>query len=691
MSNSLHDLFYKLMNEYGDEYSKAWGSLNFKSTFREIVSETIPDCIKRKVDLEDYYRVKGSYGTGRWAAVPWIAIFNTRITTSVQSGVFVVYLLNKDTKELFLILGQGVAGAKDKNDLSITTKALQSKFGTLSSIFNTDSIVTGNKGYDAGTIFSRKYTLKDLPDDAVLIDELKQYLDVYNEYFESIAGGEKNEHQDNNDAEWTPSLDEYHPGLYKDDWIGLLNDRSVFSFNNLRLIKMYLELDPAGCGRLAEHYGGTSNQYTTRTNNLCRRVVAKTGCNTLTEANVKYWPVLFQGRYEGKNFIYKLRDELKEALIEFDFSILNIEEMTNKDRVGKITKCINGKGYHYSESLIKNFYLSLKTKPFVILAGISGTGKSKLAEKFAEAIGAEFKLISVRPDWSDSTDLLGHLNLDGEFIPGELTNILYDANMNLSTPYIICLDEMNLARVEYYFSDFLSKIESIQTIDGVRKSGDMLDKSAFGKDEGAFEEYGSVHISDNVYIVGTVNMDETTFPFSKKVLDRANTIELSDVNLWLGLDEKHEEIEAPVANNAFLQREYSSFRACYDNNEESVGKVISLLEKINEVLIGINAQVAFRVRDEISFYVTAAEKNNLLTFNEAMDNAIMQKILPRVQGSSNDLETVFLDLFKIMVEDAGADSVEDYDTSSAVFKKSADKIKFMYRRLESDGYTSYWI
>ena len=114
----------------------------------------------------------------------------------------------------------------------------------------------------------------------------------------------------------------------------------------------------------------------------------------------------------------------------------------------RINQYINGNGYIYSYEELSNFYLSLKTKPFVILAGISGTGKSKLVRLFAESINAKFKSIPVKPDWNDSTELLGYKNIKDEFVKGELYKVIDEAKEHLDTPYFVCLDEMNLARVE---------------------------------------------------------------------------------------------------------------------------------------------------------------------------------------------------------------------------------------------------
>ena len=234
-------------------------------------------------------------------------------------------------------------------------------------------------------------------------------------------------------------------------------------------------------------------------------------------------------------------------------------QMSVKESIERIKEYIAGQGFQYPEGVIDNFYLSLKSKPFVILAGTSGTGKTRLIKLFAEALGStsaerggngRYKLVPVRPDWSDSSDLFGHVNLKGEFVPGAIIDFIKSAASDLSHPYFLCLDEMNLARVEYYLSDFLSIIETRERVnDEIITDEIVLDQSAAAK-------YGKVILPENLYIIGTVNMDETTFPFSRKVLDRANTIEFSYVDLLPNFVETEDNVETVPQGNNFLKAEY---------------------------------------------------------------------------------------------------------------------------------------
>ncbi len=258
--------------------------------------------------------------------------------------------------------------------------------------------------------------------------------------------------------------------------------------------------------------------------------------------------------------------------------------------IDKIFIHISNGGFIYSKQNIKNLYLSLKTKPFVILSGISGTGKSKLAKLFAESLGStsenkRFTLIPVRPDWSDSSDLIGYKDLNGTFHPGILTTTIEKAINNTEHPYIVCLDEMNLARVEYYLSDILSVIESryIDT-DGKIKTDKLIRKELLGDDEEIIKKYGNIYIPENLYIIGTVNMDETTFPFSKKVLDRANTIEFNEVNLGFNFDSfEQQQIEQKEFSNNFLKSKYLKLIDCKEEKEIAT-EIINELININNRL-----------------------------------------------------------------------------------------------------------
>ena len=373
--------------------------------------------------------------------------------------------------------------------------------------------------------------------------------------------------------------------------------------------------------------------------------------------------------------------------------------MSISETISSIKKYIENNGFSYDGSLIENFYLSLKSKPFVILAGTSGTGKTRLVKLFTEAIDAKYKLIPVRPDWSDSSDLLGYSDLNGHFHAGEMLKFVGEAIDNPDVPYILCLDEMNLARVEYYLSDILSVIETRDKKDGHIVTIPLLSEKRTDADTGI--EYENPAFPENLYIVGTVNMDETTFPFSKKVLDRANTIEFNYVDLTPDFYEQDEAVEKLSLPNDFLKTEYLILQTDCQDDMDFVASVSQELQELNGILKKGNAHVGYRVRDEICFYMLNNKKAQLLSRDEAFDNEIMQKILPRLQGSSLSTKAVLCDLFKEIAGDYDgygsssgnvAGAMDDKVKNGPVrYPRSAEKIAFMVRRFEEDGFTSYWL
>ncbi len=319
---------------------------------------------------------------------------------------------------------------------------------------------------------------------------------------------------------------------------------------------------------------------------------------------------------------------------------------------------------------------------------------------FSESIGAtkengRYSQIAVRPDWNDSSDLLGFNDINGKFKPGPLTTVIKGANDNPFKPYIICLDEMNLSRVEYYFSDFLSLIET-RDKDGY---SDPLFKPEYFMIEEDRQAYKDLRLSPNIYVIGTVNMDETTFPFSKKVLDRANTIEFSSVHLLPKRPDSKVDLAITEVSNTILMASYNLLNDCLVDNYDYITSVVKKLEEVNKILETASLHVGYRVRDEICFYMLYNSQFGLLSEDDAFDYQLMQKILPRIQGSNGVLSGVLIDLFKLAAGkqfskdnvNVGEEALRYVQEVEKIgpYPRTARKIATMLWRFE-DGFTSFW-
>jgi 5-methylcytosine-specific restriction enzyme B len=379
-----------------------------------------------------------------------------------------------------------------------------------------------------------------------------------------------------------------------------------------------------------------------------------------------------------------------EKYVEIKMNMKPISESHSYETiVNHIHSYISGKGFYYTKEEVANLFLSLKTKPFVILSGISGTGKTKIVQWLAESVGAteengRFTLIPVRPDWNDGSDLLGYVDIKGEFKAGPLTKVVLEAEQNQKEPYFVLLDEMNLARVEHYFSDVLSVMESRRWENGKIVSSKLLPKEIAGRD---------IYLPANVYIIGTVNMDETTHPFSKKVLDRANTIEFNRVQLdHLDFLKELKQVEPMKLSQEAFAAKYLHLKDVYQRYPHVVERATSELVKVNTYLQPLGAHIGYRVRDEICFYLACNEEGKLMEFENAFDHCLLQKILPRVSGSDARVQRALEQLFTFCT---GIELNGEYDAlldfTYAKYPKSADKILHMLRRLADDGFTSFWI
>ena len=364
-----------------------------------------------------------------------------------------------------------------------------------------------------------------------------------------------------------------------------------------------------------------------------------------------------------------------------------------------------------------------------MLAGISGTGKSRIVRELAracwEADSEEYKaqkpknfaMIQVKPNWHDSSELIGYVSrVSGEpvYVAGDFLKFIAKAWENLDVPHFLCLDEMNLAPVEQYFAEYLSVIESRKNKDGEIVTDAIIEKCA---EQWYFDLTAKLTTNDdvrtrfmnegitipkNLIVVGTVNMDETTFSFSRKVLDRAMTIEMNEVDLEGGLDKKYESIgklgEAELIGYAVEGVDV------YADNKEVCDTAISYLKAINEKLEGTPFKVAYRTRNEFLLYVV----NNLpynkdengedipqeMVIARALDEITNMKILSRIEGDETKVSERFLnDLRETIKKELNRISQKEYSGTKGKEGKeyavSLAKLKEMTTRLGS-GYTSFW-
>ena len=449
-------------------------------------------------------------------------------------------------------------------------------------------------------------------------------------------------------------------------------------------------------------------------------------------------------------------------------------------------KTLNSNGFDYLKVLenrkatymYDKYLAAIRTKPFVLLAGISGTGKSRMVRQLArgccpagsalvdEQKPGNFELISVRPNWHDSTELMGYVTrITGNGAPKynltPFVRFLVKASLHKDIPFFLCLDEMNLAPVEQYFAEFLSKIETRKKIgneivtdvlvefgDEVREAaieellkpykpaaGSPIPQEVVGL-ENAMKADKGIRIPPNLVVMGTVNMDETTCSFSRKVLDRAMSFELNDVEDMYTISTDG---DPDVAWGAFndgtvcrARQTYVTAENLYSESDEdrlasnmqTGDKVLKYLKSINSVLDKTPFKVAYRTRNEMMLY--CVERGGDIA--KALDEVTSMKILSRIEGDENAMrvtaqqvadakvvatptasdapKNLILLLKKAVLKGLGIldgtitgenedekrnkiPSEADYAALAAKYRMCSEKLEEMNVRLIS-GYTGFW-
>lgn len=416
-----------------------------------------------------------------------------------------------------------------------------------------------------------------------------------------------------------------------------------------------------------------------------------------------------------------------------------------------------------------NYLTALRTKPFMLLAGISGTGKSRIVRKLAQATVTEelqkaegykgtnfandrwtlhspanFELIQVKPNWHNSMDVIGYLsNIPSpHYVFTPFIEFIVKAWQHPEVPFFLCLDEMNLAPVEEYFAEFLSAIES-SSFEGEEYLTDPIIKpfNSFGEDvaktmvnklfpnftagdtESAITKVikhfrtRGLTLPRNLIVIGTVNMDETTFSFSRKVLDRAMSVEMNEVNYDSFLTDTTDDdlkaiVEAFEQNddadlNALLVDRHIEAREIIDDLGDDARFTIDYLKRINALLEGTPFKLGYRAANEALIYLQASQEFGQTDRIAALDNFTLMKILSRIEGDETKLKITDseADKERIAKAEVNVDEAKQYGDLNILTAlrqiitnqlgeqdklHSVKKIDSMLSQLKRDHFVSFW-
>ena len=403
--------------------------------------------------------------------------------------------------------------------------------------------------------------------------------------------------------------------------------------------------------------------------------------------------------------IYNVKDLPSTEIIDSDLNLLIDEYLkigdgikiieNNNFEINFLDEILKSSGLQISSKLTSQFCSSLLTKPFVILTGLAGSGKTKLAQAFVQWIchdESQFRLIPVGADWTNREPLLGYPNAlsPREYIKPEsgVLDLILQANVQPELPYFLILDEMNLSHVERYFADFLSVMES----------NDEIRLFAEGVSENGVPS--KIKLPSNLFIIGTVNIDETTNMFSPKVLDRANTIEFrvtyEEMKRFLNniQDIKMEVLKAKGAGMAKSFLELASNKSISKEVEVSTNEAMlqffAELKKAGAEFGYRSATEILRLMQQLSLIAPS------ITIQERIDIAIMQKLLPKLHGSRRKICPILEKLGSFcvsrdcnIVKEVFENEHLDWSDSTIIYPLSLEKIARMYKGAIDNGFASF--
>jgi len=437
-------------------------------------------------------------------------------------------------------------------------------------------------------------------------------------------------------------------------------------------------------------------------------ITGKIELNSTTQLGKSYETSNISAKYyDAKHFPNneELVRDLKNLLIIYEKIALNwskykkLGEKESDDVPFKLEKFIEALSYSnikFSEKLIVRFIAALLSKPFIILTGLSGSGKTKLAEAFSfwisENADKQICMVAVGADWTNREPLLGFPNAleQGKYVKPDngVLDLIMRAESDQEHPYFLILDEMNMSHVERYFADFLSAMESANREISLHPDTEIWKDSDENWNDGV---PAKIKLPKNLFIIGTVNIDETTYMFSPKVLDRAHVIEFRvSPNDMKGFLENPSEIDMDA-----LREQGASMASEFVKKAQEKQTITDNLNKelipFFEKLQNIGAEFGYRTAVEFSHFVKICQEIAVgrMTKDEIIDAAIMQKLLPKVHGSRNKVEKILRLLAQLCLVDTNKEPFIQISDGDIKYPLSYEKIERMQHRVITDGFTSY--
>jgi MoxR-like ATPase len=681
-------LLQRFLDTYSIAKGEAFGGGHDAARLLKSAAERIEALLPEDLDGA---RVKPSVGQGNWAAIPWIAVLDPRITTTTQEGVYPVVLAQEDLTGLYLTIAQGVTKLKRELRQPAAYDALRQRAQELrpaQSSLGADGFLSGSevflgtaplaRDYTASVVMSKYFARDDLSNSSIE-DDVVAMSEAYASLIEDgvigttlgpgapadpnvlsiYIGGRALENFESGGRRgwwgWKRAPDDVQSARVDD----LIVFASGFNGPNVRV----------------ESAGWQRCQVRRLVVGRIDKPVFRTDEPIMPDelvGEVEYpWKLRFTILGDETDVSLKPGDDLNSGVVEaLRLSATNqgpggvapvagsprLERYLGpsgttspedvKDIADQFARLIAASGLRLDRDQVAAFLAGVLAKPFVILTGQSGSGKTQLAKRLGEWCGQDpegrprYLVVPVRPDWTGPEFLFGYPDGLADRVEGRVVwavpptlEFLLRAHRDPAAPYVLVLDEMNLAHVERYFADFLSGIESREPV--------VPNLSITAGTWAESESGGNLPLPSNVIVIGTVNVDETTYMFSPKVLDRAFVHEFrvapDDLDPDLRRPKALAAASVDVQHHIVRVLQSDDWQFEYPHAQQAA--LVRELKLVHSHLGQVNLDFGHRVLYEALRFASIASCAGLGSADTILDYIVMTKLLPKVHGSRQRLDT----------------------------------------------------
>jgi len=688
LSDKLEKIFSKYNDVHTDQSARPDVSELFNS-FKDIVVKQLE--VRGTRDITSRW----SYPKPSWAFIPWVAFLDKNDEQGISSGIYCCVLFRSDMKGLYLTLIQGVNKYKDDSkqnrirNLQQNKENIRKKLNYLNNFgFSLDDNIDlkappGSSGedYDKAVVLYKYFSRGGLPDSSILLSNIQMIIDAYRAY----ASQEDRQP----DSGIVQADIETKITFRKDEEQGNFLDylsREGFSFDPNLVISFLLSLKvkpfiiltgPSGCGKtkLAQLFA----QYLSERDTVNKKDYIVTDVKVGKSANHEGWTF-------PRTQFFNYYPDLVKYQGQYEIEVDGIKGQGNLELLTRL--------FFKQNNNIK--------KRLEELAKVDPSRRITLKIFIPQGKSSKYEIIPVGANWTESRHIVGFYNvITREYQRTKALDLILAAGTTESqrTPFFLILDEMNLSHVERYFADFLSAIESGEAI-------------PLHRDKNVTEIPSDITLSPNLEIIGTVNVDETTYMFSPKVLDRANTIEVLTGSMLDYMNDRKNHIEisgdirylenimddALEIRSLTIEQIREHFNGVMVGDNSFWNSYSQEIDKFQQCLKDSGLDFGFRVVNEISRFLLAAwrfegEQKQWNNWYHYFDMQIKQKMLPKIHGSERSLGRLLEGMFQLCFGENTSKAPREYSflevREKALYVTSALKLKEMDSMLYNQRYVSF--